>query len=97
MPDDRRLISGIGPRIIQKGAEFTVADTDGSAGLSWKKSSWSAENGNCVEVAELPDNKIGVRDSKDNAPGCPALFFTFPEWSAFVTGLKEGDFDFAQV
>jgi hypothetical protein len=44
-----------------------VADTDRSAGLHWKKSSWSAENGNCVEVAELPGNNIGVRDSKDNA------------------------------
>jgi len=97
MPDDRRLISGIGPRIKQEGAEFTVADTDGSAGLRWKKSSWSAENGNCVETAELPGNKIGVRDSKDNAAGCPALFFTFSEWSAFVMGLKDGDFDFTQV
>jgi hypothetical protein len=97
MSDDRRLILGIGPRITQEGAEFTVAHTDGSAGIHWKKSSWSAENGNCVEIAELPGNKIGVRDSKDNAAGCPALSFTFAEWSAFVVGLKEGDFDFAQV
>jgi hypothetical protein len=70
-----------------------VADTDGFAGLHWKKSSWSAENGNCVEVAELPGDNIGVRHSKDNAPGCPVLTFTSVEWSTFVTGLKEGDFD----
>jgi hypothetical protein len=70
-----------------------VADTDGSAGLRWKKSSWSAENGNCVEVAELPGNSIGVRDSKDNSAGCPVLTFTFAEWSAFIVGLKKGDFN----
>jgi hypothetical protein len=70
-----------------------VADTDRSAGLHWKKSSWSAENGNCVEVAELPGNNIGVRDSKDNAAVCPVLSFTFAEWSSFVKSLKEGDFD----
>jgi Domain of unknown function (DUF397) len=91
--DDRRLILGIGPGITQEGAEFTVADADGSAGLYWKKSSWSAQNGNCVEVAELPGNNIGVRDSKDNATDCPILIFTFAEWSSFVTGLKEGGFD----
>jgi Domain of unknown function (DUF397) len=70
-----------------------VADTDRSAGLHWKKSSWSAENGNCVEVAELPGDNIGVRHSKDNAPGYPTLIFTLAEWSVFVMGLQEGDFD----
>jgi Domain of unknown function (DUF397) len=93
MSDDRRLILGIGPRITWKGAELTVADTDGSAGIHWKKSSRSAENGNCVEIAALPGNKIGVRDSKDNAAGCPVLTFTFAEWSSFVIGLKKGELD----
>jgi hypothetical protein len=93
MSDDRRLILGIGLRITKEGAEFTVVDTDGSAGLHWKKSSWSAENGNCVEVAELPDNNIGVRDSKNSSAGCPILIFTFAEWSAFVVGIQNGDFD----
>jgi hypothetical protein len=70
-----------------------VTNTDRSAGPHWKKSSWSAENGNCVEVAALPGGNIGVRDSKDNAPGCPALTFTFAEWSAFVLGIRNGDFN----
>lgn len=70
-----------------------MANTDGFAGLRWKKSSWSAQNGNCVEVAELPGNNIGVRDSKDSAAGCPVLIFTFAEWSSFVLSLKEGRFD----
>jgi hypothetical protein len=70
-----------------------VADTDRSAGPHWKKSSWSAENGNCVEVAVLPGDNIGVRDSKDNARGCPALTFTSAEWSVFVVGIQNGEFD----
>jgi hypothetical protein len=70
-----------------------VADTDGSAGPRWKKSSWSAENGNCVEVAELPGGSIGVRDSKANAPGCPALVFSRAGWSSFVSSIKAGELE----
>lgn len=57
------------------------------------KSSWSAENGNCVEIAELPDRTIGVRDSKDNSPSRPVLTFAFGDWSSFIIGVKRGDFD----
>jgi len=70
-----------------------VADTEGSAGPRWKKSSWSAENGNCVEVAELPDRTIGVRDSKDDAPGRPVLTVAPGSWSSFIIGAKRGDFN----
>ena len=45
-----------------------------SAGLSWIKSSFSFSNGNCVEVASLPDGGVGVRDSKDQSG--PVLQFT---------------------
>ena len=31
----------------------------------WVKSSFSFANGNCVEVAELPGNSVGIRDSRD--------------------------------
>jgi hypothetical protein len=61
------------------------------AGLSWIKSSLSFSNGNCVEVASLPDGGVGVRDSKD--PSGPVLRFTPGEWHAFIGGARNGEFD----
>jgi hypothetical protein len=57
----------------------------------WVKSSFSFANGDCVEVASLPDGHIGVRDSKDSAG--PVLRFTAAEWRAFVAGAQHGEFD----
>jgi hypothetical protein len=59
---------------------------------SWYKSSASGYNGNCVEIANLRDGCVAVRDTKDRASG-PALIFTRPEWDAFLTGAKNGEFD----
>ncbi|WP_017563538.1 DUF397 domain-containing protein [Nocardiopsis deserti] len=57
----------------------------------WTKSSWSNPDGNCVEVATLPDGDIAVRNSRD--PQGPALVYTPAEIEAFVRGAKTGDFD----
>jgi Domain of unknown function (DUF397) len=59
---------------------------------SWRKSSYSNLNGNCVEVGELRSGRIGVRDTKDNGAG-PVLVFSGTEWAAFLAGAKAGKFD----
>ena len=63
----------------------------GSAGAQdpgprWIKSSRSFYHSNCVEVARLPDGRIGVRDSKD--PGGPILRFAPREWRGFLCELR---------
>jgi hypothetical protein len=62
-----------------------------STQVSWIKSSLSFANGDCVEVANLPDGDIGVRDSK-NSEGA-ILRFTPGEWHAFLGGVRNGEFD----
>ena len=62
---------------------------DEMAGLTWTKSSRSATNGNCVEVAFLAGGRVALRDSKD--PEGPVLRFTGPEWTAFVDGVLDGE------
>jgi hypothetical protein len=58
-------------------------------GHAFRKSTFS-ETGNCVEVAELSDGTVYVRDSKD--PGGPVLVFTPGEWDAFRRGMRAGEF-----
>ncbi|MFE6778240.1 DUF397 domain-containing protein [Streptomyces sp. NPDC057702] len=58
----------------------------------WLTSSYSANGGQCVEVATnlAPHDTIPVRDSKN--PGGPTLAFSTPAWTAFIAGVKAGDF-----
>jgi Domain of unknown function (DUF397) len=65
-----------------------VADT---TGLRWRKSKASQGNGNCVEVAAMPDGMIAVRDSKN--PTGAVLVFTRAEMRAWLHGIRAGEFD----
>lgn len=60
--------------------------------MTWHKSSYSNGNGGgtCVEVARL-DARRAVRDSKD--PAGPMHVFDSDSWTAFVAGVKRGEFD----
>jgi len=55
----------------------------------WMKASFCA-NTDCVEVA-LVEQQVLVRSSKNIAG--PTLRFDFPEWMAFVTAVRAGEFD----
>jgi len=73
---------------------FTMLGNRNSASNSsgiWIKSSLSAYNGNCVEVAGLTENRIRVRDSKH--PRGAVLNFTPAEWDAFIGGVHKGEFE----
>ncbi|MFD9896030.1 DUF397 domain-containing protein [Amycolatopsis sp. NPDC059027] len=59
--------------------------------VTWRKSTFSAGNGECVEVAPLPDGRIAMRNS--NHPDAGAVFFTRAEMSAYLNGVKSGEFD----
>ncbi|MGW3569084.1 DUF397 domain-containing protein [Streptomyces sp. NPDC000941] len=58
--------------------------------LEWVKSSFSGNNGNCVEVAKLPDAARAIRDSKN--PQGPILAFSADDWSSFVEAVKGDEF-----
>ena len=59
------------------------------SGAVWRKSRKSANNGGCVEMADLGEH-IAVRDSKD--PDGAVLVFTSFEWDCFLDGAENGEF-----
>lgn len=50
---------------------------------NWRKSSYSGNRNNCVEVADLPSG-AAVRDSQH--PDAGHLMFAATEWQAFLAG-----------
>lgn len=57
----------------------------------WRISSFSGNNGTCVEVAALPDGHVAVRNS--NRPDDAMVLFTRTEMGAWIDGVKAGEFD----
>jgi hypothetical protein len=64
------------------------------AAAPWHKSSWSSRNGSCVEVAEMKNNRVCLRDTKAVGAG-PILVFTHAEWNLFLSSVKSGKLDFS--
>ncbi|PYC66660.1 DUF397 domain-containing protein [Streptomyces tateyamensis] len=55
---------------------------------TWRKSSFSGQGANCIEIAESFPSMVPVRDSKD--PEGPVLTFPDQAFAAFVTAVKSG-------
>ncbi len=78
------------PHEIRNGCSAELIDQS-----AWRKSSYSGNMGNCVEVAPLADGSVALRNSR--FPTGPALLFTPNEWSAFIAGAHDGEFDSTEV
>jgi hypothetical protein len=67
-----------------------VANSDLSV-IHWRTSSFSGNNGTCVEVAALPEGHIAVRNS--TRPDGVAILFTRTEMGHWINDIKAGEFD----
>jgi hypothetical protein len=67
------------------------ARADELGAVQWRKSQASNPSGNCVEVAALAGGEVAVRNSRH--PSGPALVYTRAEVAAFLTGVRNGEFD----
>jgi hypothetical protein len=54
----------------------------------WRKSSYSNNGGECVEVAPASSGAVVIRDSKN--PTGPTLKLTATEWRTFLRAVKSG-------
>ncbi|WP_330286073.1 DUF397 domain-containing protein [Streptomyces sp. NBC_00576] len=60
-------------------------------GTRWIKASASDAVTDCVELARLDENEIGLRNSR--FPEGPVLVFTRAEIAAFLDGATSGEFN----
>lgn len=57
---------------------------------TWRKSTYSGQNGDCVEVADL-GGTVAVRNS--NAPDRGTISFSLNAMAAFVAACAAGELD----
>lgn len=76
--------------VHQEGNSSFMSEKPAVEALRWFKSTRSASNGNCVEVAGTVTG-VAVRDSKD--PDGPVLRFGAEAWQGFIDHIRAGRFD----
>lgn len=65
------------------------------SGIRWRISTRSADNsGNCVEAGPLADGSGRVAVRHSHHPDGSMIVYTRAEWTAFLAGAKDGEFDF---
>jgi hypothetical protein len=68
-------------------ADLYAADLSGAV---WRTSSYTSNNGACVEVADIPGvHGTAVRDSKNRH--LPPVRVSRAAWAAFVSAAATGD------
>lgn len=61
----------------------------------WRKSSYSADQGACIEINQKSPWMIAVRDSMDISG--PRLFFSLADWKTFTCQVKYVKSDVPQL
>jgi hypothetical protein len=89
--DDRACPERDGDQEAQMAHAYNGMPATELTGVTWRKSRRSNSSGNCVEMAELSDGQVAVRNSRFQEG--PALVYTHAEIEALVLGVKDGDFD----
>lgn len=59
--------------------------------LAWRKSLHSNPSGECVELAQLDDDRIAFRNSRD--PAGVKLVYNRNDLAEFITRAKNGTYD----
>lgn len=57
--------------------------------LEWHRPGCGAA-GACVEIANLPEGGVAIRDSK-SGDASPVLTFTKDEWDTFTAAIRSGE------
>jgi Domain of unknown function (DUF397) len=82
-----------GTKMKSKSVNKVIVSEKTFPDAAFRKSSMSGKfdgNSNCVEVA-IVAGAVGVRDSKNRTQSL--LQFSRSEWTAFIKGVKAGEFD----
>jgi 2-dehydropantoate 2-reductase len=90
-PDDRA--SRVAVCSLWEGSTMSEsANRIATRSARWRKSHYSNPYGECVQVAKLSDGQVAFRNSRE--PDGEVLIFTRAEMVAFMSGAKDGEFDY---